>query len=189
MEFDVKLTRLPELLQAFKDAPGKVKIQLRQGLREALTAIQERARREHRFRTRSGNLERSIQTQILTQWPPTGRVWLNPAISSTYHNTMDDGAGNKIDEAVRYTADISYGRFQHDGTKDHPVAPVRKKALRWVSPGGVHFFSKGHDVKGIKPDPFIYKAAEFERENINKIFNRRIDEAITAAFRAVARGL
>lgn len=44
-----------------------------------------------------------------------------------------------------------------EGTVTHPVTPTNAKALRWTS-GGTVFFSAGHEVKGIDPNPFIMQA-------------------------------
>ena len=48
--------------------------------------------------------------------------------------------------------------YVHDGTEDHFVAPVNAQALHWVEDGEDRF-SKGHEVRGITPNPFILTAA------------------------------
>ena len=55
---------------------------------------------------------------------------------------------------------INYAVFLDQGTKDHPIAPRRKRALRWVAKNGRFAFSKGHRVKGIKASHFIKKSAD-----------------------------
>lgn len=160
MELKIEIRRLNELVRAFDKAPAKVKVELRRAIKEALVKIQKRARKEHRFRTRSGNLERSIEDEMISDWPPTGRVWLNPVASKT-------------------ASGQSYGVFQHEGTREHFVRPRTRKALRWVN-GGRIFFSKGHRVRGIQTDQFIYKAADNERAAINAIFDRRINAILNS---------
>jgi len=161
MNIKVEVKNLEKLTAAFQRAPDAVKNQMRLALRVSLRNIQRRARSEHRFRTRTGNLERSIDTQVLTDWPPSGRVLIDPAITKTA-----DGR--------------SYGVMQHNGTPDHRVKPKHKKALRWPVSGGFAF-SRGHTVRGIKADPFLYKAGEHERAEINNIFSRYADAAIKGA--------
>lgn len=63
------------------------------------------------------------------------------------------------------------------GTKDHSVAPVNKKALRWVGPSGKFFFSKGHKVRGIVEDRYDETAAD---EAI-KAFGKIVDDALKEA--------
>lgn len=159
MDINVEIKNLEELVKAFEKAPGEAKIQLRLALRESLVKIQEHARKEHRFRTRTGMLERSVQVEVPSEWPLVGRVWLNPGPTQT-------------------ASGLSYGVFQHEGTKDHPIEPRNKKALRWVGGDGAMWFSKGHDVSGIKSDPFIYRAGEANHETINRIFDRHIEMLI-----------
>lgn len=162
MDINFEILRIKELVQAFEKAPKAILSSMRLALRFAMREIQRRAAKEHRFRSRSGNLERSISTEVVSESPLVGRVWLDPSVTKA-----KDGR--------------SYLFYQHEGTRDHFVKPVNKKALRWVGSDGRFWFSKGHNVKGIAPDPFLYKAAENERQNINDIFNRHADEAIRKA--------
>ena len=68
----------------------------------------------------------------------------------------------------------NYALFVHFGTSDHEVKPKKKKALRWSGPFGFAF-SKGHTVKGIKADPFMYNASRETFNNLDKIFKRVYD--------------
>lgn len=161
MELKIEIRRLAELVAAFEKAPAIIKEEIRLALRVALRDIQERARSEHRFRTRSGNTERSVTTQIISDWPATGRIKLDPAVTRT-------------------TNGASYGEYIHDGTRPHVIRPKDKKALRW--PGGNGFiFAKRVNHPGTKPDPFLYEAAENERASINATFDRYTEEAIRKA--------
>lgn len=57
--------------------------------------------------------------------------------------------------------DANYAAAVHFGYVQHPVAPVRRKALHWKI-NGKDFFSKGHDVpkktKRSKPNPWLFNA-------------------------------
>lgn len=160
MQLKVEIKRLKELLAAFETAPKATKDAMRKALKQSLIAVQRRARREHNFRSRTGALERSVNYEITSEWPPVGRVWL------------DNSAGISA-------WGVPYGVFVHEGTRPHRITPVKKKTLRWLSGNGRFFyFSKRVWHPGTKPDPFIYKAAENETANINDIFDRRINKAL-----------
>jgi len=161
MDIRVEIQNLNKLMDAFSRAPEEVKRQMRLALLVALRDVKEYAQRVHRFRTRSGDLERSIETEITNDWPPTGRIWLNPATTMTKTGK-------------------SYGTYVHDGTPPHEIKPVNRKALRWVK-GNAFVFSKKVKHPGTAKDPFIYQAAEAERENINGVFDRYTDIAIRKA--------
>lgn len=68
----------------------------------------------------------------------------------------------------------NYALFVHFGTKSHRVAPKNKKALRWGGPNGF-IFSRGHEVSGIKADPFMTNALKKTFGDLNKIFTRTYD--------------
>ena len=46
---------------------------------------------------------------------------------------------------------------------------------RLVRQGGGFAFSKGHEVSGIKADPFLYNALSEGAEQVDKIFKRLTD--------------
>ena len=80
-----------------------------------------------------------------------------------------------------------YAPYVHRGTgiygpykKPFKVAPVTRKALHWVQ-GGQKFFSKGHEVKGQRPQPFLYNAFKTLRTHIVKRLQMAIHKAITDA--------
>jgi len=161
MEIKVEIKRLNDLIRAFERAPDEVKREMQLALRVALRDVQRRARAEHRFRTRTGNLERSITTKVLSDWPVRGLVALDPAVTRTA-----DGR--------------SYGVMVHDGTRAHTIRPRFKRSLRW--PDNSEFiFARRVRHPGTKPDPFLYKAAENERANINATFERYTLRALQKA--------
>lgn len=100
----------------------------------SLRDVQERARAEHRFTTRTGLVERSIRT------------------ASASHGAQLSG--------TVYTA-LDYGVYLHEGTKPHSIEPRRKKALRWTD-GGAFVFARRVKHPGTKEDPYIYEALDAE---------------------------
>lgn len=111
--------------------------------REQLEKIVQLARKVHRYTSRTGKLDQSVEQRIVSDTPLRGQIQIN-----------DDSC--------------KYGKFIHNGTPRHWIQPTDKKALRFVS-GGNFVFSKGHFVEGIKPDPFLENAVkeqlpEFEKE-------------------------
>jgi uncharacterized protein GlcG (DUF336 family) len=120
-----------KLAAAFKKAPLAVARELRIEMGKAMQVVERDARMHHRFKTKSGSLERSIQ-----------------------HDTSKDGLYGRV---FLNTGTAKYGPYQHDGTKPHVVRPTNRKALYFLK-GGQKFFSKGHTVGGIKADKFMDKA-------------------------------
>ncbi len=112
------------------------------------------ARHNHRFKNKTGKLERDIKYEVR-------------------------GSGKDLLLLVGLSDNHPYGHFVHSGRRPDFITPTNKKALRWVGKGGFGF-SKGHYVKGTKPDPFITNAVEkntrlIENE-IEKTMQRAIDK-------------
>ena len=169
MEIKVEIKRIKELIQAFEKAPGEVRREMRLALNVALRDVQSRARKEHRFKSRSGHLERDIDSEVISEWPLHGRVWLKGEI--TRINTG------------RWKGH-SYGEFVHGGTRPHLIMPVKRLWLRWArnrGNGAEFVFAKKVKHPGTKPDPFIYQAAENERASINATFERYTLRALQKA--------
>lgn len=108
--------------------------------------VQERARANHRFTTRTGEAERSIEAKS------RALVILSLAKSAqrAYHNLS----------APRHQA--------------HDIEPRSKKVLRWAS-GGKFVFAKRAHNPGIKKDPFIFNAEEAEAGAIKQRFDDIIE--------------
>lgn len=71
-----------------------------------------------------------------------------------------------------------YAKFLEWGTTDHMVRPKTMEALHWTegkAGGGKDFFSKGHMVRGIAPQPFIRPAINTK---LNEIFTEEIARSI-----------
>lgn len=93
------------------------------------------ARQNHRFKSHSpAMLEKSVSKRMATSGTPKIFLYLDSKVAM-------------------------YGKFIHDGTKDHIVKPKAKKALRYPN-GGQFGFSKGHKVSGIKADNFLERAID-----------------------------
>lgn len=74
----------------------------------------------------------------------------------------------KKDGAVAYiflSAVVPYGPFIHEGTRQHTVEPRNKKNV-----------TRRITVSGIKPDPFLYDAAEFETPKLESRLSAAINE-------------
>lgn len=67
--------------------------------------------------------------------------------------------------------------YQHEGTPKHEIVPRNKRALRWAVPGGFAF-AKRVNVSGIKPDPYLYKAAEYQEPRIMARCDQALDKLL-----------
>ena len=156
MRLQIDLKKFDELSRDLKKAPTEVRAELRIALRIGLREIQRKAQLDHKFKSRGGFAEKSIM--------------------------MDDGNTNQLEGSIYLDEQVAfYSRFLHEGTDQdnggrHWVGPKNKKALRWATGGGFGF-SRGHWVRGIDPDPFLYRAGENSREQINDVFERHVTEA------------
>lgn len=138
-----------KLVRAFEAAPAKTREKLRQAVKTTANEIKKRASSEHRYTARIG-----------------GRLEKEGV------NFHADGLN-----AVVFLDEIAvpYGRFIHEGTRTHVIEPRNRRALRWPVGGGTGFaFSKRVQVSGIKPDPFLYNAADVEAP----IFESRLMAAL-----------
>lgn len=70
---------------------------------------------------------------------------------------------------VSSNARAPHNIFVHFGTRPHTIRPKNKKSLRWTS-GGDFAFAKQVKHPGYKGDPFMYRAAEIEMSNFDKVF-------------------
>ncbi len=126
------------LVQTLKNAEKKMPGRLREAMDISVRDVQERARKNHRFVTRTGEAEASIETSV-------------------------DVNGGHLTGIV-YTA-LPHAVFLHQGTRSHTVVPRTKMALRW-SDGGSFVFAKRSQVAGIQGDPYLYNALADERASI-----------------------
>ena len=141
--------KLSDEMKRFLASKGPRSPFVRIEFRKQLRVIQREARKTHDFKSRQGNLERSIEAKIVNEEPLTGEVFINEAVAP-------------------------YGTFVHEGTgvygpkkKPYFVKPSEKKALRW-SKGDKFFFSKGHKVMGQPADKFLDAAVEKKLDSVSK---------------------
>lgn len=133
---------------------------IRQAVKASTIDVRETAQEQHRFTSRTGNLEKAIDYQISNSGMQ-GVVFLD------------------IDVA-------KYGPFVHEGTPAHVINPRFKKVLRFVPRGGNGFvFTRRVFHPGTAPDPFLYNALENNIPNIINIFSQYTGHALDD----VARGL
>lgn len=146
------------LKKALDSAPDAIVRALTTTVRGTVEEIQDEARSDHRFTTRSGMAERSI-TAVSSGL--RGRVELDTGIAP-YSPILHNGSG-------------VYG----PSGKPIPVSPRRAQALRFVLNGGFAF-SKGHEIQGVKGDPFLYRAAD----RVMPRFTNRVNLAIGRVLRS-----
>lgn len=111
MRLRIDTKQAEKLAKEFGVSAKELKAGQRIAFREALQQIQKRARAEHRFRSRSGLAEKSIDVDESNLGQLEGAVFLDEGVAP-------------------------YAPFLHEGTKRHFVGPKDKKALRWVAGGG-----------------------------------------------------
>lgn len=70
----------------------------------------------------------------------------------------------QFDVVSEYNADNGFdvAKGREEGTKDHFIKPVTKKALSWIVGGFIRAFSKGHWVKGFTKSNIIKKTLEIK---------------------------
>lgn len=125
---------------------------LRQAVRASAREVQEEAQRTHRFTSKTGDLEKAIDTRMIA---------------------------NTVAEVYIDTNVAPHGPFVHNGTKAHIIKPKRKRALRWVPKGGNAFaFAKVVRHPGTQADPFLYDALSASEDSIRDIFARATNAAM-----------
>lgn len=140
---------LAAVMRRFANFGRRVGEELRDSVRKFTRNVQERARREHRFISRTGRTERSIETDV--------------------RRNGEDVTGEVV------TRD-KIAIFLAEGTRPHIIVPRRKKALRWVS-GGKFVFAKKVHHPGTKPDPFLAEAFARESQGIVSRFKAAVMRA------------
>ena len=76
------------------------------------------------------------------------------------------------DTEITIQSPAEYAVYQNYGTSSHWIEPVNKKALHWD--GG--FFSKGHMVSGINPDPFVDPSIDDTMYQIDSIVDELLKD-------------
>ena len=153
MNITINVLRGEELRAALRVAPAAVRRHLAASIEAVARDVVEHARASHRFKTRSGTLERFTEAKV-------------------------DRANLRAEVGFK-ASDVPYGAYVHDGTPPHKIRPKDRRALRWVA-GGDFVFAKGVNHPGTAPDPFLYNAAD--RVDADAIFGKGVDAAIKEVF-------
>lgn len=123
-----------EFAEEFNKFPIEAAKEMRIELSKAARTIASDAKLHHRFKTKSGMLERAIK-YIVSKSGLSAQIYI------------DDGIAK-------------YGKYVHEGTDAHQIRPKTKKALYFVKNSTKFFSKKGVNHPGTKPDKFLYEAAD-----------------------------
>lgn len=124
---------------------------LRQAIKASTIEVQDEAQTNHRFISRTGQLERSIDVKFNEN---SGIVYID-------------------------SQSAPHGPFVHEGTAPHSIFPKNKKALRWAPQGGGAFqFARVVHHKGTKADPFLFNALKSKKDDIRNIFAKYTKTAL-----------
>lgn len=147
------------LLSVAQAAPDMFRNTMGLALGKSARAVQAYARATHRFTSRSGNLERSVDYTV---------------------DADNLTATIELDQAVAF-----YGLFIHEGTgtwgpkgMPYPIYPKAKKCLRFVAGDGSVVYAKKVMHPGIRPDQFLYEAAAAQESQIQAIFDRAVADMV-----------
>lgn len=120
------------------------KRRLRQAVKESTLTVAEYAQDNHKFKSRTGQLERAVNTRMLNDL--SGEVFIDNGIAA-------------------------YAGFVHNGSAPRRIVPNGKKALRWVKNGAFQF-ARSVNHPGYKGDPFLYTAADDKKREVLATFDR-----------------
>jgi len=127
------------------------KKRIRQAIKASTIEVQDEAQTNHRFISRTGQLERSIDVKFNEN---SGIVYID-------------------------SQSAPHGPFVHEGTAPHDIFPKNKKALRWVPQGGGAFqFAMVVHHPGTKSDPFLFNALKNKKDDIRNIFAKYTKTAL-----------
>lgn len=124
---------------------------LRQAVLSATEEVADYATQHHGFKSRTGNLERSI-TSIHSRDGLKGWV------------TID-------------RTQAPYGTYVHQGYGAFTIVPRNKNVLRWVQ-NGEFVFAKRVRHPGYKGDHFLFNALDASKDKVEKIFDNRVNAAL-----------
>ncbi len=148
------------LLAAARRAEQELERELPLAFSMAGDLIVNRARQTTLFRDRTGRLRGSILRGPVEGSFANGRLKINITVGA---------------RGVRYAASI------HDGSRPHTIEASRRKALRFVAPGGGFAFAKRVRHPGTKARPFLDEAVEAERDAIGNVIGSSIRLAFARA--------
>lgn len=146
---DIRIKGLDDVTGNLDSFSQNVQVELKEALDISLRDVQEYAREHHRFITRTGEAEKSIETV---------------ASYGTYFKGV-----------VGTTREITV--YLHTGTDRHIIVPRLKQSLRFVK-GNKFKFARRVNHPGTKEDPFIYNALKHNRSDIISRFENAIANAV-----------
>lgn len=146
---DIKIKGLDDVTGNLDSFSQNVQVELKEALDISLRDVQEYAREHHRFITRTGEAERSIET------------------AANY--------GTYFKGVVGTTREVTV--YLHTGTDRHVIVPRLKQSLRFVK-DNKFTFARRVNHPGTKEDPFIYNALEHNRSDIISRFENAIASAV-----------
>lgn len=128
---------------------------MRLALQESADMVRDYAKKHHRFKSRSGKLEKSV-------------------ISSVRMNSDTGKATVRLDRRI-----ARYSNIVHEGAKPHFIFPRRARALYffWERIGRRVLLDSVYHP-GQKADPFLREAAEAVQPNVDDIFRRHLNMLI-----------
>ncbi len=144
---------LERLVDAVRVAPDAVREIMDVRTLEAGEIVRGHAQTYHKFKSKNGQLERSVT--VRQTGPAQVEVFLDRNVAL-------------------------YGPFVHEGTRAHKILPVRRKALRYSSGDGFAF-RRSVMHPGTKPDRFLYDAADAKKSAIQAHIQSGINDAIQEA--------
>ena len=150
MELNITIKGLDAVASRLDKVSADTQTKLKDAMKSSVRDIQERARKNHRYITRTGEAERSIKTSV-------------------------SFARDDISGIVGTTRKITV--YLHLGTKRHTIVPRRKMALRWTT-GSRFIFAKRVSHPGTKKDPFIFNAVHSEQRHVISRFEKAVQQAI-----------
>ena len=146
---DIRIKGLDDVTGNLDSFSQNVQVELKEALDISLRDVQEYAREHHRFITRTGEAEKSIET------------------AASY--------GTYFKGVVGTTREITV--YLHTGTDRHIIVPRLKQSLRFVK-GNKFKFARRVNHPGTKEDPFIYNALKHNRSDIISRFENAIINAV-----------
>jgi len=131
----------------------------------------------------------------LRDLPETFQKPVIAKLSQVAYDSAQKGAGRHVVTGALfqslYNRPISGGRevghdpnraphavFVNFGYRAHKVTPTKKKALRWVGPDGLFWFSKGHEIPAYRGDPYIVKAKDDALAQFSAIVDKTLKGAL-----------
>lgn len=161
-------------VKAMERSPEATLRHMRQAMAESCRLVQRGAREKHRFKSRTGALERAVRFRTDSA-KCEGTVYLDSS-AAPYGVFVHEPTGTFAPPGKRLPS--KYHRWP-DGS--YAIRPLNKKTLRFLGRSGDFIFRKSVRHPGTDADRFLYEAAERSREEINRIFSRHVQTAAKEA--------